>query len=401
MRSPHQKKKGKGQQPAGKPKRQAEAKLQPPQQQTQAATEAENVSKTVISMLQEFIQSSKQFPAPTHRAVLQWSFQSHMADFSNHKFRAKVSFTLDGVAHHVMGSWQTSKKLAQRDAAERSLGFFVSSWGSYLVEPGDSSDKFQPELDRDNVTIIEEFCQNFPPCDGNSPRWSVESDGEGWCASAEMSIFGVLHTFAGAQKLTAKDAKADAAKRILWYLSCQGFEDAFEPDPHSSAMVANEIPAPPATWGAVEGDEDSARGKALLMQAQNRLQQHFSKQLKPGQSVTEWSFETDAEDAARPALWRAKAHVPAACKTFVSAWAQGQEEAQFETCQRIIAFLDSGCVSSMASTACSLASGEESESDSRAEAYETTSATSEGTSQRHFSWADESCEDGEVEAELN
>lgn len=34
----------------------------------------------------------------------------------------QVSFLLDGVPHHVAGAWQQSKKLAQRDTAERCLG---------------------------------------------------------------------------------------------------------------------------------------------------------------------------------------------------------------------------------------------------------------------------------------
>jgi hypothetical protein len=201
-----------------------------------------------------------------------------------------------------------------------------------------------------------------------------------------------------------EDAKADAAKRILCYLQCPGFEDAFEPDPLPPAMVVDEIPAAPATWAAVEGssesDEDDAQAaeqETLLMQVQNRLRQHFAGQLKLGQSGVEWSFETNLEDSESPLLFRAKAHIPAAGKTFEGGWARGQDDAQLETCQCIIAFLDSGCPSPMASTACSLASGEESESESCAEAQDTTSAKSEGNSQRKLSWADDSCEDGEVE----
>eukprot|EP00930_Biecheleria_cincta_P016428 TRINITY_DN13362_c0_g1_i1.p1 TRINITY_DN13362_c0_g1~~TRINITY_DN13362_c0_g1_i1.p1 ORF type:complete len:348 (-),score=66.27 TRINITY_DN13362_c0_g1_i1:1228-2271(-) len=230
-----------------------QARVQPSQQQTQTPAEVESASKGVISMLQEFVQCPKQFPSPPHRAVLQWSFQSRMADFTNLKFRAKVSFMLDGIAHHAMGSWRTSKKLAQRDAAERCLGFFITSWGSYLVDHGDQSNNFRPDVARDDtVSILEEFTQSFPPCAGHPPSWSVESDGEGFIASAEISILGVLHRFGGAAKLTVADAKADAAKRILWYLQCPGFEDAFEPDPQSPAMLADEIPAAPATWAAVE-----------------------------------------------------------------------------------------------------------------------------------------------------
>ena len=45
-----------------------------------------------------------------------------MADNTNLEFRAQVSFLLDGVPHHVAGAWQQSKKLAQRDCAERCLG---------------------------------------------------------------------------------------------------------------------------------------------------------------------------------------------------------------------------------------------------------------------------------------
>lgn len=54
--------------------------------------------------------------------ALRWTFDTHMADNTNLEFRAQVSFLLDGVPHHVAGAWQQSKKLAQRDCAERCLG---------------------------------------------------------------------------------------------------------------------------------------------------------------------------------------------------------------------------------------------------------------------------------------
>jgi len=318
--------------------------------QSQESKEEEGGAKAVISLLQEFVQCSKQFPSPQHRSILQWKFETQMAGFTNFEFRATVAFLLDGVPHHVAGSWQQSKKLAQRDAAERCLAFFVGCWGTYLVE--ESDDTVDTELmlhhSNDPVEILDEFCGSFPPCRGEAIVWSIDSDGSGFRACAVVPLLGVQHTFAGDYAATEEKAKTDTAKRLLWYLQCPGFDQAFEPDLNSHAMTARELADPPACWSSPASDSSSAQipeRRTILMKVQNRLQQSYGKKLKSGQSVWEWTFEM-AEESTGPPLCQATATIPAAGKSFKGAWARGKREAQVETCRQIECFLDGGhCLS--------------------------------------------------------
>eukprot|EP00440_Ansanella_granifera_P076880 gb/GFBE01083430.1/.p1 GENE.gb/GFBE01083430.1/~~gb/GFBE01083430.1/.p1 ORF type:complete len:447 (+),score=99.37 gb/GFBE01083430.1/:1-1341(+) len=309
----------------------------------QPAGDDEGAGKGVISLLQEFVQCSKNFPTPQHRPILQWKYDTQMADFSNLEFRAQVAFLLDGVPHHVAGAWHPSKKLAQRDAAERCMSFFIGCWGAYLIEHGDDKHPVSISSADDASTVLDKFCQSFPPCRGEPPRWSCDSDGRSCRAFADINLLGVRHMFAGGEKATVEAAKQDAAKRVLWYLQCPGFEDEFEPDLNSTAMTDKELPAAPETWVSAEENSTAshaAERKTALMNMQNRLQQTFRRQMKPGQSVWEWSYETDANDAAWPPLCRATVDLPAAAKSFTGPWERGQREAQLKTCNLITAFLD-------------------------------------------------------------
>jgi len=314
------------------------------------ATPAEEdaAGKGVISLLQEFVQCSKEFPVPQHRPILQWHFDTHIADVTALKFRAQVSFLLDGVAHHVAGSWLPSKRLAQRDAAERCLGFFVGRWSAFLLEH-DSKRSFFVDSSAEEktaVTILNEFCSSFAACEGQPPTWSQDCNGDKCQFFAELRIFRVPHTFAGAYLSNEDAAKADTAKRVLWYLQVPGFENAFEPDPKSPTITCKDMPSPPANWMRPAEEEcdcmEAAQRKTALMRVQNRLQQVFGRQLKSGQSVWQWSYERDPADSAWPPLYKAKVLIPAAGQSFEGNWARGQREAQLETCKQVSAFLNSG-----------------------------------------------------------
>merc|ERR1719272_787278 len=74
-----------------------------------------------ISELQEYVQRDRRFPVSSHRPILKWEWNTRMANAVTLEFRATVSFILEGVPHHAAGAWHTSKKSAQRDAAERVL----------------------------------------------------------------------------------------------------------------------------------------------------------------------------------------------------------------------------------------------------------------------------------------
>jgi len=336
--------------------------------------QGEVAGKGAISLLQEFIQCSKQFQAPQHRPILQWGFDTRMPDFTTLEFRATVAFVLDGVPHHVAGAWHLSKKIAQRDAAERALGFFVGSWGEALLvleqggapaacgpSPPSAAEAAKAGLQPREVSALEdhplagfagqqprevraleEFVGAFMGTKGQ-PRWQLRWDGDRCTALFEMALLGVPHKFSGAAERREELAYADTARRVLWYFRCPGYEDAFEPDPTAPAVTAREIPTPPANWASDNSEEDAlhvAERKTALMRVQNRLQQAFARQLRPGQSVWEWSYQTDSNDAGWPPLCRATVHIPVAGKDFTGDWARGQRDAQIDASAQVTAFLD-------------------------------------------------------------
>lgn len=343
-----------------------------------ASVPSDSCSKGAISLLQEFVQCSKQHKqiGPQNRPILQWDFDTRMADFAALQFRATVAFLLDGVPHHSVGDWHLSKKHAQRDAAERALGFYVGRWGQHIlansvvVEASDdctaesvcndssdfmSSVPSQSTLGCDSNILqqLDDFCRRCPVL-RKRPQWSVRrnADGASYQAFLEVLLLGVPHKFGGPATCDSETrACEETARRVLWYLQCPGFEDLFELDPHAPAATARDIPAPPEQWvpAASCGDcEDGyeldaqqlAERKTALMRVQNRLQQAFARQLRPGQSVWEWTFETDSGGTGWPPLCRATASVPVAGKQFAGEWARGQREAQLSVCTIVSEFLD-------------------------------------------------------------
>jgi len=325
----------------------------------------EAASKGAISQLQEFVQGAKLYPMPPNCPVLQWEYDTRMIGTAL-EFRATVAFLLDGVPHHTVGIWKPSKKLAQRDAAERALGLFVNRWGELaaLESPASSSGSpAQPQLFSpmgtgskqacatsrppvacDIRALLEDFCARLTPHPSPPPQWSHRWDG-GLCqAFVEVRLLDVSHTFPGKPCEDQEIAHADVARRVLWYLQCPGFEDAFEPDMEYVRAAAQTIPEPPASW-AKDGDSEAeeqqlAERKTTIMRIQNRLQQAYARQLEAGTSVWYWSYERDPKDKDWPPLFRATVHVPLAARTFVGAWLRGQREAQIDTCAQISGFLD-------------------------------------------------------------
>eukprot|EP00929_Paragymnodinium_shiwhaense_P097366 TRINITY_DN5907_c0_g1_i1.p1 TRINITY_DN5907_c0_g1~~TRINITY_DN5907_c0_g1_i1.p1 ORF type:complete len:397 (-),score=102.12 TRINITY_DN5907_c0_g1_i1:654-1844(-) len=357
---------------------------------------AEATGKGAISLLQEFVQCSRreyqqvqqqQGGPQMNRPVLQWTYDTRMADFAALKFRATVAFMLDGIPHHVAGDWHLAKKLAQRDTAERALVFFVGHWGEYVLaesqpKPNKPPKSAQPKLDaynsggssdtlgeqRSNLAFAEEFgspecyrllqkvesfCNDFPACKGHLPRWEVRSEEGKYRTLVEVMMFGVPHKFGGQACDTRLEACMDTARRTAWYLQVPGFENLYAPDQEALAAATRSIPAPPEQWfatvstdGVPAADEDAqalamAERKTALMRVQNRLQQAFAKQLGPGQSVWEWRFETDCNTAVgwQP-VCRATARVPVANREFVGDWAQTQRDAQLNVCDLVTLFLD-------------------------------------------------------------
>lgn len=300
-------------------------------------------SKGPIALLQEFVQCSRDFPLPPSFSALQWHFDTRMATKAAVEHRAVVAFHLEGVPHHAAGSWQKSKKLAQRDAADRALGLFVGRWGEEVLKI-EQNEKLVPPLvvpqDADEVRLLAAHCISDESCGRAKPVWAIEWEKDTCLAVVEVQILGVPHKLAGARCESESAARIDTARRALWYLQCPGFETTYEAEKIGPNMASTKI-ATPARWIDGASDEDAYQ-KTAVMCLQNRLQQEFSRQLRPGQSVCEWSYEADPEDEDWPPLFRATLRIPVVGKTFIGGWCRGQRGAQIETIEQVTAFLDSG-----------------------------------------------------------
>merc|ERR1712019_276132 len=129
-------------------------------------------------------------------------------------------FLVGGALHYSVGTWQLSKKLAQRDAAERAVGFFVGHWSDMLLsndlltDSAHALDRGNVVLSNDNETIncsipevwvLECFSRHFRKHD-DTYRWHETYVGNRWQAYVEMDISGVPHKFAGPQCSDRVDA---------------------------------------------------------------------------------------------------------------------------------------------------------------------------------------------------
>jgi len=307
-----------------------------------------NCQKGAISKLQEYVQCSHTFHLPSNYSVLQWTFHSKMADAATLEFRAIVAFILEGVPHHIAGKWMPKKKDAQRDAAERALVLFAERWG----EPNAPKVR-RPSALPVHITatpgrvyeevVFEKHCEQLEDCRSYAPVWTVHWDGAECHAVVAIQLLGVPHHLAGSKKPSEAAARKDVALRALWYLQHPDYQDQFEADPASHAIVSGKISAPPAEWchdPVAEGAEEVAERKTAIMRVQNRLQQMFSKELVPGVSVWSWNYEMENEESEHLAQCRASVCIPVLNKTFAGDWMRGQRDAQLETIKQVRKFLD-------------------------------------------------------------
>lgn len=312
-----------------------------------------------ISQLQEYVQSDWLHPVPSHRPILHWSFDTRMGHSMVLEFRAMVSFTLEGVLHHAAGSWQTSKKSAQRDAAQRVLWLAMDQWGKYSDDGGSAKVFNQINVEAQPEKTLELLTALFPGAGltaikGKNQRnldWRIVTDNKDinkFQAVADLELFGVRHTFPGTFCRSKAEAKEDCARRILWYLKCPGYENDFEVD-CDSLSVSEPPPLPteslwprdgsnPEIDAASDAQRQIAEQKTLLMRVQNRLQKAFVHQLPAGASVWDWSYEFSPD--AKDKLCRAWVKIHIANKEFKGDWCRGQKRAQFDACERVQEFLD-------------------------------------------------------------
>lgn len=353
------------------------------------AAPVDSGSRGAISQLQEFVQSSKEFPIPVKCQILQWAPYARRMVGASLQFRATVAFLLEGVPHHILGGWRSSKKLAQRDAAERALNFFITVWGGkskHLMSPthmhlmntehthqtiGAPTDRQSAADESHDAKVLKAYCcdklttasgGNLDDCgdDGSSvPRWTLTpcgEKGERFEASVEFNLMSSPHMFGGPSCEDEASAVAATAKRVLWYLGVPGYTEMFEPNLNHLASQ-KDLPAPTEGWTQEPGDaslndeEQAAQRKTEIMHVQNKLQQRFSKELEPGHSVWEWTYDTKQDDDATPmgdsvenedaaSLCRATVRIPLADKEFHSNWHPGQLDARLEACALVSKFLE-------------------------------------------------------------
>eukprot|EP00747_Dinoflagellata_sp_TGD_P218716 gnl/TRDRNA2_/TRDRNA2_90922_c0_seq1.p1 gnl/TRDRNA2_/TRDRNA2_90922_c0~~gnl/TRDRNA2_/TRDRNA2_90922_c0_seq1.p1 ORF type:complete len:345 (+),score=72.87 gnl/TRDRNA2_/TRDRNA2_90922_c0_seq1:77-1036(+) len=254
-------------------------------------------SQGPISQLQEFVQGSKKFPAAPHRQILQWDFAVKQSGAGAHMFCATVAFLLEGVPHHAAGTWQSSKKLAQRDSAERALGLFVGRWGEMLSMEDQKSASSSTTFSRTapsqksssdtsqeyEVQVLEDFCGTSLhqlsagreaasggglPAAPSPPVWHTVSEGNFYQAFVQVDVLGVPHTFPGAVCHSPEAARTDTARRTLWYLQCPGYEDAFELD--TAVLEQEAIAKPPASACWHQRDKDGSDMNEGQQQQQQR-----------------------------------------------------------------------------------------------------------------------------------
>lgn len=330
-----------------------------------SASAERSTGKHAIAWFQEFLQGSKDCKVPSRFSVLQWSYEERMAQSSNLEFRATVRFLLDRIPHHATGTWQSGKKAAMRDAADRACTLFVTRWGEASVDLGGVTSKEpqickpqpepEPEQGANNseaarvaatLDVAQElvrYCR-LVSSSGQSSfmserchiHWNHEQDNQGYIVFVEFELVGVSHKFGGPHRASLSDACEDTARRVLWYLQCPGYEDVFEPNPDID--IAKDIPEAPKNWiqqDTPESDmKEEAEEKTAVMRLQNRLQQAYSKLIPPGTPAIRWEINR------QPPMICAIAKVPAVGKEFCSELKKSQREAKIDACKKVFKFLD-------------------------------------------------------------
>jgi len=303
-------------------------------------------------MLQEYVQKDRRFPVVSNRPILQWNFDTRMANAVTLEFRATVSFLLEGVPHHAAGGWYSSKKAAQRDAAERVLGFLHGHWADHSAHGKSKTFAVDVSCGLGGQTAADRlsaFCASLVGSSKGEPlQWRSQRSGEGWQVLVDLNVFGgMVHTLQGDVCHDIAAAREDTARRALWYLQCPGFENAFKVS--EEAVAAETLALPPdSDWQregprrdqVSESQQRAAEQKTMIMRLQNRLQRLLAKQLPQNTSVWEWSYEYSGDDAAVP-LCCACVRLAVFDREFEGQWCHGQKAAQLNVCSSVEAFLES------------------------------------------------------------
>jgi hypothetical protein len=282
-----------------------------------------------------------------------------MANAVTLEFRATVSFIFEGIPHHATGAWQTSKKTAQRDAAERVLVMLNEQ--SCISSPSAQTELFC-SAEASPVDQLSDYCAKLRGKQKTEALWetlcwSCTQENEGWQAAVEVCIYGdAVHTLQGAVCSNKQSAMEDTATRALWYLKAPSHLSAFEVSHEEVAQEALEVPSS-EIWlreGMVHGadlyrsekQQQAAEQKTTLMREQNRLQKRYARGLATGEPVWTWFYDyspiTEENPTGSVVPWcRATVCITGPNIEFQGQWCRGQKQAQLNACAHVTEYLDS------------------------------------------------------------
>ncbi|CAK9098318.1 unnamed protein product [Durusdinium trenchii] len=308
--------------------------------------------QNAVSILQEYIQSCSDFPP--HSRILMWNFEKRLQEDSLLQFRATVSFVFKQVPHYFRGSWQTSKKKAQRDSAERVRRYMMKQSGN--VEPAggrglqnDASLILEDSVREEVLRLQKKKSTRF----WQSERLKVEVEERRTSQEKEFRVVLLLevntvpHHFAGSWCASIEAATSDACERVLWYFGI-GDASAFrgvlnaagkaaEQPPPQQLVQSKDLAEDNSPGGASSAERPPVEEKTILMQVQNTLQKTFSKDTAAGEKVWVWTYNASQDD---PQVFRAIAEVPSLGRTFQGDWCRGKKLAQRNACLAVKAYLE-------------------------------------------------------------
>mmetsp|Transcript_90679 Transcript_90679/g.236150 ORF Transcript_90679/g.236150 Transcript_90679/m.236150 type:complete len:388 (+) Transcript_90679:199-1362(+) len=342
--------------------------------------------QNAVSLLQEDIQRHSLFSP--HAKILTWNFQRRLQEDELLQFRAVVSFVFGEAPHHFCGDWQTSKKKAQRDTAERVRNYLEVSnvlKPSEEVEGGGGA-SIRLRSTADAASLPEGVVEELKAVASGEPRsggtgeeeldWAFEQRAAGTegAAPAErherlkatvtFRIHGFPHRFCGSWCADEGSASRDTAERVLWYFRkgeqrfavservvSEGHPLWAMMPPQSplfgtASVASSSAVAPASTAGmgrAVPSSppaaevSQSVEERTILMQVQNQLQKLLAKDTPPGSKVWSWSYDEDPHD---PQLFRARVQITAWRSVFSGDWCRGKKLAQRNACLEVKRALD-------------------------------------------------------------
>jgi len=228
-----------------------------------------------VSTLQAFVQGRS--PFTPHQKVLTWSFEE-ADDTASTKFRATVSFEMQERNHTLKGGWQSSKKKAQRDCAEKVLWFFQSALPMTeqhrVVDKEVDQEKTEAEESMDDLTrcirTISHASAVVPAL-----KWSFETSTKEHHikhrATVAFGLNGQAHHYCGGWQCSKAKAQKDTADRVAVHLRRSAAQPAWQPVESSQAFSpASAEFHDPRIWGS----QWMSSAGTWQQNPQQNLQQH-------------------------------------------------------------------------------------------------------------------------------